>query len=166
MPSPNSDEFHIAYIYLNIMFGQGAWDHATFQAVWPGLHFYLSWKIFQLSLFWFRERWDQMHRQQLGPTMVVMQNDVWINMRLEDFFRLEERTECWSEKNSSWRLAGDIWSAFKRAYVDQCCHWLWVPRGCHEHHEHRTSDRLRLPELPEVCSRSFTCEGQWKKRCP
>ena len=28
------------------------------------------------------------------------------------------------------------------------------------HHEHRTSDRLRLPELPEVCSRSFTCEGQ------
>jgi len=125
MPSPNSDEFHIAYIYLNIMFDQGPWEHATFQTVWPGLHFYLSWKIFQLSLFLFRERWDQMHRQQLGPTMVVMQNDVWINMRL--FQTFSERTECWSEKNSSWRLAGDIWSALKGPMLINVA----IDFGCH-----------------------------------
>lgn len=106
MPSPNSDEFHIAYIYSNIMFGQGAWDHPTFQTVWPGLHFYLSWKIFQLSLFWFRERWDQMHRQQLGPTM---SGSTWDLKTFSDFFRTNRVLVC--SKNSSWRLAGDIWSA-------------------------------------------------------
>ena len=104
MPSPNSDEFHIAYIYI----------HIFKYHVWPRTMGPCHFPLFdQASTSTCRERssssaWfcfanaGTMHCQQLGPTMsgstvVVMQNDVWINMGVSEN-RLNPYTQwfCWS----------------------------------------------------------------------
>lgn len=163
MPSPNSDEFHIAYnayIYLNIMFDQGPWDHATFHCLTRPPLLPVVKDLPAQPVFVSRTLGPTMHRQQLGPTMsgstvVVMQNDVWINMRLEDFFRLFQNEQSaglrkMESLEMSWR--------YPDRHLEPMLINVAIDFGCHEHHS-RTSDRLRLPELPEVCSRSFTCEG-------